>query len=130
MNIAISFQKLNNFEKYEDILLFCYENVDSEELLIKISYNLGTLYGRKNSYKKCLEYANLSLELSQKKLYYDILPQIYYLKFLSEYNLNIKNEYIKSINYSIVLAITYGNDFLKEYLIQKKEKFKINTNYF
>lgn len=122
MNIAFIMNKLNNKNKYIEILEFCIESVDTDdELYPKLCHNLASAYIRIKEYSKALTFSNLGIEASQNNRNYKGLNILYYGKGLAEYYLG-KVEYINSLKLSISLCEAFGQVNLKENIIASCKK--------
>ncbi len=127
MNIAFVLNKFGNREKYLEILEFCIDLCDeSDKIYPKLCHNLAGAYRRNKAYQKSLELSNMGIKSCQKNRTYNGLPILYYGKSLAEYYLG-KSEHLKSFNLSISLCETFGQDNLRQAIIDNcKEILDIN----
>lgn len=127
MNIALVLNKLNHNKIYIEIMRFCINSVDSNnEIYSKICHNLSGTYMRNNNFKKALEYSNKGIKSCQENRNLNGLHLLYYGKGVSEYKLD-KREYIESLNISITLCTAFGQEQLKDKIINNcKDVFGIN----
>lgn len=127
MNMAFIFNKLNNKEKYQEIMEFCINSVDSNsELYPKLCHNLAGVYRRNKDFKKALEYSNIGIKACQENRLFNGLSLLYYGKGIAEYSLN-NDEYLESIRTSLYLCKAFGQDKLKTTIMHNcKEVFGID----
>lgn len=127
MNISFVLNRLNKKEKYLEIMEFSINSVDtSDELYPKLCHNLASAYIRNEEYQKALDYSNMGIEACQKNRSFSGLNILYYGKGFAQYQLGIA-EYLKSLNLSISLCKAYGQNTLKETIIDNcKEILGIN----
>lgn len=127
MNIAFVLNKLNHKETYLEIMKFCISAVDTDdEIYPKLCYNLAGAYIRNKDFQKALDFSNMGIKFCQENRNLNGLNLLYYGKGISEYKLN-KEEYIESLKISIYLCKAFGQDKLKNTIINNcKEIFSIN----
>lgn len=127
MNIAFVVNRLNDKERYLEIMEFCINSVDtSDELYPKLCHNLAGAYIRNKEYQKALILSNIGIESCQKNRSFSGLNILYYGKGFAEYYLG-KSEHLKSLNLSISLCEAFGQDNLKKTIINNcKEILDIN----
>ena len=117
MNIAFVVNKLNNKERYLEIMEFCINSVDTgDELYPKLCHNLAGAYIRNKEYQKSLVITTLGIEFCQKNRSFSGLNILYYGKGFAEYYLG-KAEHLKSLNLSISLCEAFGQNTLKNTII-------------
>lgn len=118
MNIAFILNKLNNKTKYEDIMNFCINSVESDDNLYpKLCHNLAGVYRRNENYKKALEISQLGISAAQKNKNYNGLHLLYYGKGLAAFHLG-NLEYETYFNTSIILCDALGHSELKNTIIK------------
>ena len=127
MNIAFVVNRLNEPEKYLEIMEFCINSVDSsDELYPKLCHNLAGVYRRNKAHQKSLELSNMGIKSCQENRFFNGLSILYYGKGFAEYYLG-KPEHLKSLNLSISLCEAFGQDNLKKTIINNcKEILGIN----
>lgn len=117
MNISFIMHKLNKKKEYFKILQFCINVIDpSDKLYPKLCHNISGSFIRKNDFDKALKYSILGIKSAQENRNINGLNILYYGKGIAEYNLD-KKEYIKSLNTSIVLSAAFGQEELKNTII-------------
>ena len=123
MNIAFVLNRLNYKEKYLEIIEFCLHHVDTDDKLYsKLSYNLAGAHYRNKNFHRALIYSNIGIESCQKTSDFNGLNLLYYIKGLSEYKLN-KENYIKSLNTSIALSTSFGQNIITNTIIDNCENY-------
>ena len=127
MNIAFILRRLKDTEKHLEIMEFCTHSIDfNDEIYPKLCHNLSTAYKRNNDFEKALEYSNLGIKSCQENRNFSGLNILYFGKGIAEYKLN-KIEYKNSLNISIILCTTFGQDELRDKIIKNcREGFHIN----
>lgn len=127
MNIAFVLNKLNHEETYLEIMEFCINAVDTDdEIYPKLCHNLAGAYTRNKDFQKALDFSNRGIKFCQENRNFNGLSLLYYGKGISEYRLN-KEEYIESLKISIYLCKAFGQDKLKNTIINNcKEIFGID----
>lgn len=122
MNIAFVLNKLNNKEKYLELLKFCIDSVDYDNMIYpKLCHNLSGAYYRNNNFNKALEYSNMGIESSRRSGNLYGLSLLYYGKGLAEYKLN-KEEHIDSLITSVYLCKALGQENLRNTIINTCKK--------
>lgn len=126
MNMAFVLNKLNHKEKYIKIMEFCINAVDTDdEIYPKLCYNLAGAYTRNKDFEKALKFSIMAIKSCQETRNLNGLSLLYYGKGIAEYKLN-KEEYIESLKTSLYLCKAFGQDKLKNTIINNcKEVFGI-----
>lgn len=123
MNIAFALNRLSGKEKYLEIMEFCLNSSDTnDELYPKLCHNLAGAYRRNKDFQKALDFSNMGIKSCQKNRSFNGLSILYYGKGLAEYRLN-KDEYIESLQTSICLCKSFGQDQLKNTIISNSKEF-------
>lgn len=118
MNIAFVLNRLNQREKYLELMEFCFNSIEPiDELFPKICHNLAGVYRRNKNFEMALEFSNMGIESCRKIRLFGGLSILYYGKGISEYNLN-KEDYMDSIKTSILLCEAFGQDKFKNTIIK------------
>lgn len=119
MNIGFVLNKLENTEKYLEILQFCADTVDSNDSMHpKLCHNLAGAYRRSEDFKLSLDYSNLAIRSAQEQSNYDGLYILYYGKGYSEYYLGMDN-YKNTFKICLYLCEAFGKLELKETYISR-----------
>ncbi len=122
MNIAFVINKLNDKEKYLEIIEFCVNSVDTDdEIYPKLCHNLAGAYRRNKNYTKSLEFSKLGIKTCQENRLYNGLSLLYYGRGLSEHYLG-ESESIDSLSLSVSLCEAFGQDKLKKTIIDNCNK--------
>ena len=131
MNIAFILNKLNNKEKYLEIMAFCIISADSnEEIYHKLCHNLAGAYTRIKDFAKALKYSDLGIKSCQENRNLNGLSLLYYGKGIAEFKLG-KKEYKDSLKKAIVLCESFGYEKLKKTMINNcREIFGIEIYIF
>lgn len=126
MNMAFVLNKLNHKQKYIEIMEFCINAVDTDdEIYPKLCYNLAGAYTRNKDFEKALKFSIMGIKSCQETRNLNGLSLLYYGKGIAEYKLN-KEEYIESLKTSIYLCKAFGQDKLKNTIMNNcKEVFGI-----
>lgn len=123
MNIGFIYNRLNDEDKYLEILKFCVNSVEvNDKLYPKLCHNLSTAYYRNKEYLKALKYANKGIESSKMIYNFASLGYLYYGKGLAEYRLN-DDSFLDTLNLSITLCNAFGQDNLAEIIKNNCKKF-------
>lgn len=123
MNIAFVLDKLNRKDEYLRIMEFCMDSSEFCDSLYPIlCYNLSGAYYRNQDYSKALKYSNIGIKACQQNRNLNELSLLYYIKGITEYRLD-KENYIESLNTSIILCESYGQDYLKSQIIDNCKGF-------
>lgn len=127
MNIAFLLNKLNYYEKYIEIMEFCFKSADpSDDIYPKLCHNLSGALNRKKEYVKALHVSNMGIEACQKTRNLNGLNILYYGKAIVEFQLG-NPEYIKSLDIALTLCEALGQDKLKnEIILNFKEAFGVD----
>lgn len=127
MNIAFVLNKLNNKEKYLEIMMFCIEEVDtSEKIYPKLCHNLAGVYRRNKEFQKAIDFSNKGIKSCQDNRNFNGLAILYYGKGIAEYRLN-KTAYMESLKTSLYLCKAFGQEKLENTIIKNcTEIFGIN----
>lgn len=127
MNIGFVLNRLNNKEKYLEIMGFCINSVESnEEIYHKLCHNLAGAYTRIKDFTNALKYSDLGIKSCQENRNSNGLSLLYYGKGIAEYKLD-KEDYMESLKTSIYLCKAFGQDKLKNTIINNcKEVYGIN----
>lgn len=119
MNIAFVLHRLENTEKYLEILQFCVDTVSSNDSMYpKLCHNLAGAYRRSEDFKLSLNYSNLAIKSAQEQSNYDGLYILYYGKGYSEYYLGMDN-YKNTFKICLYLCQAFGKLELKETYISR-----------
>lgn len=123
MNIAFVLNKLNDKERYLNIIEFYTHYIDTDDRLYpKLSYNLASAYYRNNDFKKALKYSNIGIKSCRENRDFNGLNLLYYIKGLSEYKLD-KIGYLKSLNTSLTLCLSFGQEGLRDKIIYNCKQY-------
>lgn len=127
MNIAFIMNKLDDKEKYLEIMEFCINSIDTDdEIYPKLCHNLAGVYRRNQDFQRSLEFSNMGIMSCQENRLFNGLSILYYGKGYAEYYLG-KSEHLKSLNISISLCEAFGQDNLRKTIIDNcKEILGIN----
>ncbi len=113
MNLAFVLNRLDNKEKYLDIIEFCVNEADiDDEIYPKLCHNLAGVYTRNKDFQKSLDFYNMGIKSCQENRNFNGLSLLYYGKGIAEYRLN-KEEYIESLKTSIYLCKAFGQNQLE-----------------
>lgn len=119
MNIALIFYKLNEKDKYIEILEFCINTIEyTDEVCPLICNNLAGAYFRNKDYQKALEYSNIGIQSCIENQNCNCLYNLYYTKGTAEYRLNIK-DYAESLITSIYLCRAHKKHNLEDMIIER-----------
>lgn len=117
MNIAFILNKLNDKERYLEIMEFCINSVDSiNDIYPKTCHNLAGVYRRNEDFQKALFFSNMGIKACQENRNLNGLNLLYYGKGIAEHKLN-KKEYIESFKTSIYLCKALGQNQLENTII-------------
>lgn len=123
MNIAFIMNRLNDKEKYLELLEFCLNSIDTDDALYpKLCHNIAGAYSRNNGFMKALEFSNMGIKSCQEKRFFSGLSVLYYGKSFAEYKLN-KEEYKESLKTSIYLCKAFGQNKLESIIINNCKEF-------
>lgn len=123
MNIAFILNRLNNKEKYLEVIEFCINSVDpDEEIYHKLCHNLAGAYIRNKDFTMALKYFDLGIKSCRENRNLNGLPLLYYGKGVAEYRLN-KEAYIESLKTSIYLCKAFGQAKLENTIINNCKEF-------
>lgn len=124
MNIALLLNKLVSKEKCLEMLLFCLNSLETEEieLRIKICYNLSYTYHRLNLNEQVLHYSSLGIDTCVKSNSLSCLGLLHYRKAIAEYHLE-KDNYMNSLLKGISIFELTNQDDLKDMIVSSCEKF-------
>lgn len=123
MNIAFVLNRLNDKEKYLELLEFCINAVGTDdEIYPKLCHNLAGAYTRSKDFQKALDYSNMGIKSCQENRTFNGLSLLYYGKGIAEYRLN-KEEHIESLKTSIYLCKAFGQDQLETTIIDNCKEF-------
>ena len=124
MNIALTLNKLKEFDFSKKIFLFLLKNLNKKsQLYASTLHNLAIFKAKNKEYKQALVLVNRAIDISNRYRNASKLHSTYYEKALFEYHLGDEN-YKNSFEISKTLARAYGyNDFLK-FLEEKMEKYQ------
>ena len=117
MNIAIVLNSLDYRDKYQEIMEFCINSIETDDMLYpKLCHNLAGVYRRNKEFKKALKFSNMGIKACQKIRDFGGLGILYYGKGIAEYKLNI-DDYIKSLEMSISLCDAFGQKELIDKIV-------------
>lgn len=123
MNMAFALNRLNDKEKYMEIMEFCANSVDSDnDIYPKLCHNLASAYIRGKNYQTALEFSNLGIKSCQENRNFNGLNILYYGKGVAEYRLG-HEEYIDSFKTSIYLCRAFGQTQLEKTIIKNCNKY-------
>lgn len=128
MNIALLLSKIESKDKCLEILLFCLDalDVDEIEFRIKILFNLSYTYHRLDLHEKSLYYSDIGITTCISSNSLHGLALLYTRKGIAEYHLNYE-DYEKSLTRAINLHDITGQDILKNILIKScKNNYNID----
>lgn len=118
MNIAFSFNRLGDQEKYIEIFSFIMGEVDNNDPIYStIAYNLGTAYKRSEKYVDAIGIMKKGIDYCKYSLDYSMLPILYYGMGVSEYHLNresYQNSFKKALSLTSLLGMEHLNASMKE----------------
>lgn len=123
MNIAFALNRLNDKEKYLELLEFCINSVGADdETYPKLCHNLAGAYIRNKDFQKSLVFSNMGIKSCQENRNLNGLNLLYYGKGIAEYRLG-EEEYIESLKTSIYLCRSLGQDKLENTIINNCKEF-------
>jgi len=128
MNIALLFSELESVEKCQEMLLFCLNSINSDEINIKLKilYNISYTFHKMNMHSKALYFANEGIKLCIENNKLNCLAHLYSRKGIAQYFLRDET-YITSLRTAINLYNITNQDNFKKLLIKFCKKYKINT---
>ena len=114
MNIAFVVNRLGETRKYKEVLKFCVDKVDPNDVSYpKLCHNLAGAYRRNKNYESSLYYSDLAIKTAQEQRNYNGLNILFYGKGLSEFYLGLE-DYKKSFETCFYLCEAFGQLELKE----------------
>lgn len=124
MNIALTLNKLKQFDSSKKVFLFLLKNLDKKsQLYASTLHNLAIFKAKNKEYKQSLALINRAIDFSNKYRNSSKLHSTYYEKAIFEYRLGDQN-YKNSFEISRSLAKACGyNDFLN-FLEEEMQKYQ------
>ena len=117
MDVALVFDKLEQHERYKDILEFCFELCgEDNEIYPRICHNLAAIYRYNEEFIRALDYTYKGINSCKKNMFSDTLAVLYYGKAFAECKLG-DEEYKNSINTALTLCKAFGQTELQERII-------------
>lgn len=117
MDVALVFDKLEQHERYKDILAFCFELCgEDNEIYPRICHNLAAIYRKNEEFIRALDYTYKGINSCKKNMFSDTLAVLYYGKAFAECKLG-DEEYKNSINTALTLCKVFGQTELQERII-------------
>ena len=117
MDVALVFDKLEQHERYKDILAFCFEQCNEDnEIYPRICHNLAAIYRYNEEFIRALDYTYKGINSCKKNMFSDTLAVLYYGKAFAECKLG-DEEYKNSINTALTLCKVFGQTELQERII-------------
>ena len=117
MDVALVFDKLEQHERYKDILEFCFELCgEDNEIYPRICHNLAAIYRYNEEFIRALDYTHKGINSCKKNMFSDTLAVLYYGKAFAECKLG-DEEYKNSINTALTLCKVFGQTELQERII-------------
>ena len=114
MDVALVFDKLEQHERYKDILEFCFELCgEDNEIYPRICHNLAAIYRYNEEFIRALDYTYKGINSCKKNMFSDTLAVLYYGKAFVECKLG-DEEYKNSINTALTLCKACGQTELEE----------------
>lgn len=128
MNMAFSFYRMGDHDKYCEILEFIIEGIDLEdEIYPTVASNLGNAYKRSKKYSDAIAIMDKGIDYCKKKSDFSMLPLLYYGKGVSQYYLN-RNSYKNSFKKAVSLTEMLGYNELETSMKRKcKNNFKYDV---
>lgn len=129
MNIALLQNQFESIEKCQEMLLFCLDLLNPEEidLKIRILYNLSYTFHRKDLHEKALYYANEGIKSCIENNTLSCLALLYSRKGIAEYFLK-DDIYIASLKNAINIYDMTNQDNLKYMLMRFCKKHNIDIS--
>jgi len=123
MNIALILREKESYEKCIEILLFCLEALepDNVEERIRVYYNLSYAYHLSSIYDKALYYAEEGIKTCIDNKTLNGLALLYFRKGIAEFKLNREN-YIDSLLKAVNLSEICGHEKLRKMVIENCKK--------
>ncbi|NBG87285.1 helix-turn-helix domain-containing protein [Isachenkonia alkalipeptolytica] len=122
MNMAFVLNQLDNPRAYIEILEFCHESSEENDVLYpKICLNLSTVYIRSKENLKALEIVNKGIASCQNNRNYQGLNLLYYNKGIIQFRLDHKG-YLSSIELARTLSEAYGHPKLSGKMLDNCRK--------
>lgn len=126
MNIALALNNIESKSKCLEILRFCLTAIDSDELDIKILYNLAYTCYKLDLHKESLYYSDLGINTCVTNNSLSYLDLLYSRKGIAEYYLGFQN-YKDTLSKALLLYDISGKENLKNMFIKScKNIHKIN----
>ena len=117
MDVALVFDKLEQHERYKDIMEFCFELCgEDNDIYPRICHNLAAIYRKNEEFIRALDYTYKGINSCKKNMFSDTLAVLYYGKAFAECKLG-DEEYKHSINTALTLCKVFGQTELQEKII-------------
>ena len=121
MDIALVEDKFLQYDKYSEILEFCFNKCEEDnEIYPRICHNLAGVYRKKEKYDRALLYADIGIKICKKNMFADTLAVLYYGKAFAEYRL-AKPEYNDSIKAALQLCKIFEQMDLRNHIVTNCE---------